>query len=110
MWRDVAECERKWIIPSYNAGIYRSLDALSINQRSSLAPFKVQAADPVDSTVNKYHVFAAYQVINLFAAFFNCYGKTLPWTASFTLYVSLISFFVILITVSSGCLSSRLAC
>jgi choline transport protein len=50
--------------------------------------------------VDKYHVFAAYEVINAFAAIFNCYGKTLPWTASFTLYVSLISFTVILITVS----------
>ncbi|KAK4891012.1 choline transporter [Elasticomyces elasticus] len=51
--------------------------------------------------IDKYHVFAAYQVINAFAAIFNCYGKTLPWTASFTLYVSLISFFVILVTVPS---------
>ncbi|KAK5717042.1 choline transporter [Elasticomyces elasticus] len=54
-----------------------------------------------DSVIDKYHVFAAYQVINAFAAIFNCYGRTLPWTASFTLYVSLISFFVILVTVPS---------
>ena len=39
-------------------------------------------------------------MINWFAALFNCYGKTLPYTATFTLYVSLISFFVILVTVS----------
>ena len=50
--------------------------------------------------MDKYHVFGAYQVINWFAALFNCYGKTLPYTATFTLYVSLISFFVILVTVS----------
>ncbi len=50
--------------------------------------------------MDKYHVFAAYQLINAFAALFNCYGKTLPWTATFTLYVSLISFFTIMVTVS----------
>lgn len=50
--------------------------------------------------MDKYHVFAAYQLVNAFAALFNCYGKTLPYTASFTLYISLISFTVILITVS----------
>ena len=44
-------------------------------------------------------VFVAYQIFNLFAWFFNCYGKTLPKVASFFLYVSLTSFTVITITV-----------
>ncbi|KAF2724430.1 choline transport protein [Polychaeton citri CBS 116435] len=54
-----------------------------------------------DYEVSKYHVFAAYQLINAFAAIFNCFGKLLPATATFTLYVSLVSFAVILITVPS---------
>jgi choline transport protein len=38
-------------------------------------------------------------VINLFAFFFNCVGKLLPKVATVTLYISLVSFMVILITV-----------
>jgi choline transport protein len=41
----------------------------------------------------------AYQLINFFCFLFNCYGKTLPAVAKCTLYISLLSFFVILITV-----------
>jgi choline transport protein len=41
----------------------------------------------------------AYEVINLFAFFFNCFGKVLPKIATFTLFVSLVSFAIILITV-----------
>jgi choline transport protein len=42
---------------------------------------------------------AGYQRVNLFAFFFNCYGKILPRLATITLYTSLISFFVILVVV-----------
>ena len=41
----------------------------------------------------------AYEVINFFAYLFNCVGKLLPKVAMTTLYISLISFTVILITV-----------
>ena len=41
----------------------------------------------------------AYQLINFFCFLFNCYGKVLPAVAKGTLYISLLSFFVILITV-----------
>lgn len=41
----------------------------------------------------------AYQIINFFCYLFNCFGKSLPWVAKGTLYISLISFLVILITV-----------
>src|SRR6266516_4586596 len=44
-------------------------------------------------------VFVAYQVVNTFAFFFNCYGRVLPRIATFTLWTSLVSFFVILVTV-----------
>ncbi|KAI9838834.1 MAG: hypothetical protein M1819_004040 [Sarea resinae] len=57
-----------------------------------------QLAHP-DYVVEAKHVVASYQVINVFSFLFNCYGKTLPAIASVTLYISLISFVVILITV-----------
>ncbi|CUS13847.1 unnamed protein product [Tuber aestivum] len=52
-----------------------------------------------DLVIERWMVFIAYQVFNLFAWFFNCYGKTLPKIGSFFLYVSLTSFIVITITV-----------
>lgn len=41
----------------------------------------------------------AYQLINLFAFFFNCHGRALPMISNAGLYTSLISFLVILIAV-----------
>lgn len=41
----------------------------------------------------------AYQIINFFCYLFNCFGKSLPLVAKGTLYISLLSFFVILIAV-----------
>ena len=41
----------------------------------------------------------AYQLINFFCFLFNCWGKILPGVAKFTLYFSIVAFFVILITV-----------
>jgi len=57
-----------------------------------------QLAHP-DYVVQAKHVVAAYQVFNLFSFIFNCYGKALPSIATVTLYTSLVSFAVILITV-----------
>lgn len=53
----------------------------------------------VDSVIHEWHVFIAYQLINLFAFLFNCYGETLPTLGTITLYTSLLSFAVILLTV-----------
>lgn len=44
-------------------------------------------------------MFVCYQAVNLFAFFFNCYGKMLPGVSSAALYTSLISFSVIIIAV-----------
>ncbi|KAI9779017.1 MAG: hypothetical protein M1835_004798, partial [Candelina submexicana] len=55
-----------------------------------------------DFVVAPKHVVAAYQVINVFAFIFNCWGKTLPKVASVTLYTSLVSWFVILVTVPAA--------
>ncbi|KAL9038339.1 MAG: hypothetical protein Q9214_005316 [Letrouitia sp. 1 TL-2023] len=52
-----------------------------------------------DFVIHPWHVFVGYQVINVFAFFFNCYGKLLPAIGHVTLYTSLVSFFVILVTV-----------
>ncbi|KAE8317948.1 amino acid/polyamine transporter I [Aspergillus transmontanensis] len=52
-----------------------------------------------DFVPKPWHSVVAYEVINLFAFLFNCIGKALPTVATATLYISLISFAVILITV-----------
>ncbi|ORY12346.1 choline transport protein [Clohesyomyces aquaticus] len=54
-----------------------------------------------DFVIQTWHTFVAYQIANIFCFFFNCYGKTLPTVAKVTLWTSLISFTVILITVPS---------
>lgn len=41
----------------------------------------------------------AYELVNLFCFFFNCYGKVLPTVANAALYTSLFSFLIILIVV-----------
>ncbi|KAI5795517.1 amino acid/polyamine transporter I [Geopyxis carbonaria] len=49
--------------------------------------------------IERWMVFVAYQIFNLVAYIFNCYGKSLPMVGNFFLYVSLVSFVVITITV-----------
>lgn len=49
--------------------------------------------------IERWMVFIAYQIFNLFAWLFNCWGKTLPAVGSFFLYVSLVSMITITITV-----------
>ncbi|PWY86488.1 amino acid transporter [Aspergillus sclerotioniger CBS 115572] len=46
-----------------------------------------------------WHTVVAYQLINFFCYLFNCWGKFLPAVAKATLYISLLSFLVILIVV-----------
>lgn len=52
-----------------------------------------------DFVIAPWHVIIAYQLFNGFAFLFNTYGKLLPAISSSTLYISLVSFLVILITV-----------
>ncbi|KAL9030065.1 MAG: hypothetical protein Q9196_001778 [Gyalolechia fulgens] len=40
-----------------------------------------------------------YQILNIFAFFFNCYARALPALGQITLWTSLVSFFVILVAV-----------
>ena len=49
--------------------------------------------------IQPWMVVVGYELCNAFAFFFNCYGKVLPFIANTTLWVSLLSFLVIIITV-----------
>lgn len=53
----------------------------------------------------RWHVFVCFEILHLFLMLFNCYGKSLPLISASSLYISLLSFFTITITVlacSSG--------
>ncbi|MCJ1444351.1 MAG: hypothetical protein MMC23_004853 [Stictis urceolatum] len=52
-----------------------------------------------DLILKPWHTFVAYQAVNFFSYFFNCYGRILPTVASAALYTSLLSFLIILIAV-----------
>ncbi|PQE17067.1 choline transport protein [Rutstroemia sp. NJR-2017a BBW] len=52
--------------------------------------------------ISEWHVFVGYQCVNVFAFMFNCYGRVLPTIGTATLYISLISFAIILVTVPSS--------
>lgn len=58
-----------------------------------------------DFVVQKWMVFITFQFVNFVTFLFNCYGKLLPAIAKAALYISLLSYFVITVTVlacSSG--------
>ncbi|KAF2490798.1 amino acid transporter [Lophium mytilinum] len=52
-----------------------------------------------DLVTEPWMVVVAYQLVNFFAFFFNCYGRALPTIATIALYTSLISFFITLVVV-----------
>ncbi|CAL9734005.1 choline transport protein [Monosporozyma servazzii] len=55
--------------------------------------------------VKRWHVFITFELLHLLLMLFNCYGRSLPLISSSSLYISLLSFFTITITVlacSSG--------
>ena len=56
-------------------------------------------AENICSTIEAKHVVGAYEIINAFCFFFNCYGKVLPTMGHLALWTSLVSFFVILVAV-----------
>ncbi|PYH45763.1 putative choline transport protein Ctr [Aspergillus saccharolyticus JOP 1030-1] len=67
--------------------------------QTSLPRVSPCSADPDASVPKPWHTVVAYELINLFCYLFNCWGKILPAVAKATLYISLLSFFVILVTV-----------
>lgn len=64
-------------------------------------PLFASANSTTFSVFKQWHIFLGYQVVNAFSFIFNCYGKLLPAIGQTTLYTSLVSFLVILITVPS---------
>ena len=53
----------------------------------------------------RWHVFVCFELLHAFLMLFNCYGKSLPLISSSSLYISLLSFFTITVTIlacSSG--------
>lgn len=59
-----------------------------------------------DFVVHDWMVFVTFQLVNIIAFLFNCYGKLLPYFAKAALYISLISYFTITVTVLA-CSSGR---
>lgn len=58
-----------------------------------------------DFEVKRWHVFITFELLHLLLMLFNCYGRSLPLISSSSLYISLLSFITITITVlacSSG--------
>lgn len=52
-----------------------------------------------DFVIQPWTVYIAYLLINCFAFIWNCYARWLPWIAKVSLFTSLLSWFVIMITV-----------
>lgn len=52
-----------------------------------------------DFVVKDWMVFVTFQLVNIVAFLMNCYGKLLPYFAKAALYISLISYFTITVTV-----------
>lgn len=55
--------------------------------------------------VKRWHVFVCFELLHVFLLIFNCYGRSLPLISASSLYISLLSFFTITVTVlacSSG--------
>jgi choline transport protein len=51
------------------------------------------------SVLEVWHVVVSYEAINALAFIFNCYGRLLPFVVTSALYISLVSFAIILIAV-----------
>ena len=52
-----------------------------------------------DLVIRPWMVVLSYELVNLVAYVFNCYGRVLPYIATTALWCSLVSFFVIMVTV-----------
>ncbi|ANZ73201.1 BA75_00544T0 [Komagataella pastoris] len=87
---------------SYAGSIFSSTSTTVATVQIAVAFYELTHAD---YEFKRWHVFVAFQILNFFIFFFNCYAKFLPSIAKSSLYISLGSFIVITITVlacSSG--------
>ncbi|KAG9956703.1 choline transport protein, partial [Aureobasidium melanogenum] len=71
-------------------------DLYGFHSTEYLAPV---STDKSTSTIKAWMVFVGYQIVNWSCAIFNLYSKTLPPLSNITLWISLVSFFVILVAV-----------
>lgn len=86
------------------AGSVFSSCSVSVSIAQFICGMYAMNAEP-DFVVEKWMVFVTFQLVNFVTFLFNCYGKILPAIAKTALYVSLVSYLVITITVlarSSG--------
>lgn len=86
------------------AGSVFCASAVSMSIAQAIVGMHALLAGP-DFVVKDWMVFVTFQLVNIVCFLFNCYGKLLPFYAKAALYISLISYFTITITVlacSSG--------
>lgn len=70
--------------------------------RALFNPGEIRSANAdSNSVIQSWHVFLGYQITNFFAFFFNCYGRILPTVGRMSFWISLLSFFIILVAVPS---------
>lgn len=87
------------------AGSVFTSASVTISIATSLVGMYVLGSNDPNKTVHTWNVFVTYEIVNLLLVFFNIWEKPLPRISQGALYVSLLSFVVITITVlakSSG--------
>lgn len=82
-------------ILSYFGSIFTAASVTSTLAASIVALYSLKNPN---FTIETWHIFVTYEVINVFVAIFNIYGKTLPFITGSALYFSLLAFIVTLIT------------
>lgn len=82
------------------AGAVFTSASVCLSLGSSLAG--MYALGHPDIYIQPWMVFVAFQLVNLFAFILNCSGQLLPKVSAASLYLSLISCFVIMIAVSAA--------
>lgn len=87
------------------AGSVFTSASVTISIATSLVGMYVLGSGDPNKTVETWQVFITYEIVNVFLVFFNIWEKPLPKISQSSLYISLISFAVITITIlakSSG--------
>ncbi|KAF2689498.1 choline transport protein [Lentithecium fluviatile CBS 122367] len=93
-WANIASYLTGWF--AWAGSIFTSASVALAMGSATVGCYQLSHPDLI---IKPWHTFVAYQMANIFCFFFNCYGRTLPTIAKVTLWTSLVSFAVILITV-----------
>ncbi|KAI5305978.1 hypothetical protein KEM56_002672 [Ascosphaera pollenicola] len=102
-WAQQLASPRWSAVASYLTGYFAWAGAIFSSASTSLGLAQIvvglyQLNHP-DFVPQPWHSVVTYELLTLFLFFFNCYDKGLPRVATVTLWISLLSFLVILITV-----------